>query len=302
MAADNLKLFRDIAQTRSFSRAAALNGISQSAASQQVQEIERALGVKLLDRSRRPLVVTPAGQLYADYCRDLLRRRQELEDALKRLREQVEGVIRVASIYSVGLSELIALERRFSQAHPQAEVAIRYLQPARVYAAVLEDRADIGLVSYPEPSREITVIPWRREEMVVAAAPEHALARRAAARQGPLPVEELRGVDFVGFDEDLPIRQHVDRFLKETGIEVNLTLHFDNIETVKEAVAQKAGVSILPYRAMREDLRQKRLTAIRLAGVALYRPLGIIHRKKKQFHPALEAFLEMLREAPAEGA
>ena len=78
-------------------------------------------------------------------------------------------------------------------------------------------------------------------------------------------------------------------------------LHFDNIEMVKEAVALKAGVSILPHRVMREDLRQKRLTAIRLAGAALYRPLGIIHRKKKQFHPALQAFLDMLREAPVEG-
>lgn len=302
MTPANLKLFRDIAQTRSFSRAAALNGISQSAASQQVQEAERALGVNLLDRSRRPLVVTPAGQLYADYCRDALRRRQELEDALKRLREQVEGVIRVASIYSVGLSELIALERRFAEAHPQAEVAIRYLQPAKVYTAVLEDRADIGLVSYPEPSRELTVIPWRREEMVLAAAPDHPLAKRAAALQGPLPLAELEGADFVGFDEELPIRQHVERFLKDKGVNINLTLHFDNIEMVKEAVAQKAGVSLLPYRVMREDLRQKRLTAIRLAGVSLYRPLGIIHRKKKQFHPALQAFLDMLREAPVEGA
>lgn len=110
----------------------------------------------------------------------------------------------------------------------------------------------------------------------------------------------MNGVDFVGFDDELPISQHVERFLRDKGVEVNFTLHFDNIEMVKEAVALKAGVSILPHRVMREDLRQKRLTAIRLAGAALYRPLGIIHRKKKQFHPALQAFLDMLCEAPVE--
>ncbi len=301
MPNESLKLFRDIAQTRSFSKAAAQNGVSQSAASQQVQELERSLGAILLDRSRRPLVVTPAGELYAEYCRDVIRRYDQLESSIKRLSEHVEGSIRVASIYSVGVSELIQLERRFSELHPQAEVVVSYLQPAKVYAAVLEDRADLGLVSYPEPSRELTVIPWRREEMVLAASPEHPLAKRAAQIQGPLPVTELNGVDFVTFDDELPISQHVERFLRDKGVEVNFTLHFDNIEMVKEAVALKAGVSILPHRVMREDLRQKRLTAIRLAGAALYRPLGIIHRKKKQFHPALQAFLDMLCEAPVEG-
>lgn len=302
MANENLKLFRDIAQTRSFSRAASLNNVSQSAASQQVQELERTLQVNLLDRTRRPLVVTPAGELYAEYCRDVLRRYKELEDALKRLDDQVEGVIRVASIYSVGLSELIQLERRFAQAYPHAEVSITYRQPAKVYAAVLNDEADLGLVSYPEPSRDLTVIPWRREEMVVAAAPDSPIAKLAAVMQGPIPPSALNGADFVGFDEELPIRHHVERFFKEKGIEVNQTLYFDNIEMVKEAVAQKAGVSILPHRVMRDDVRQKRLTAIRLTGAALYRPLGIIHRKKKQFHPALQAFLDMLCEAPIEGA
>src|SRR5664279_3524176 len=95
----SLKLFRDIAQTRSFSRAAAMNDLSQSAASQQVQELERTLGAALLDRSRRPLIVTPAGQVYAEFCRDVLRRRIELEEALKVLRHDSAGTVRVASIY-----------------------------------------------------------------------------------------------------------------------------------------------------------------------------------------------------------
>ena len=61
------------------------------------------LGIELLDRSTRPLVVTPAGQLYADFCRDVLRRKEEFEVALDQLKQEVEGTVRVASIYSVGL-------------------------------------------------------------------------------------------------------------------------------------------------------------------------------------------------------
>src|SRR5678809_2 len=281
----SLKLFRDIAQTRSFSKAAAMNEVSQSAASQQVQELERSLGLTLLDRSRRPLVVTPAGQLYAEFCRDVLRRCGELDAALGQLKHQTAGTVRVASIYSVGLSEMVELEKRFAQRHPQATLDVQYLQPAKVYAAVLADKVDLGIVSYPHATREIKVIPWRQEEMVLATAPDHPLAKKAAAIRGAIPIEDLNGVDFVGFDEELPIRGAVDRFLKEKGVEVNVSVHFDNIEMIKEAVAHRVGVSIMPHRVMREDIRQKRLAAIRIAGAALYRPLGIIHRKKKRFRP-----------------
>src|SRR4051794_29497356 len=140
----SLKLFRDIAQTQSFSRGAAMNGISQSAASQQVQELERTLGVTLLDRSRRPLQVTAAGQLYAEFCRDMLRRMVELDEALKVLKNESAGTVRVASIYSVGLSEMVELEKQFGQRHPEAGLEVQYLQPAKVYAAVLADQADLG--------------------------------------------------------------------------------------------------------------------------------------------------------------
>jgi LysR family transcriptional regulator, transcriptional activator of the cysJI operon len=295
---DSLKLFRDIAATRSFSRAAALNGFSQSAVSQQVQELERALGVTLLDRSRRPLVVTSAGHLYEEFCRDVLRRRKEFEAALGLLKHDTGGTVRVASIYSVGLSEMVELERLFAQRQPEAILEVQYLQPAKVYAAVLADKVDLGLVSYPHGTREIKVIPWRQEEMVLATAPDHRLAKKAAAIRGPIPMEDLNGIDFVGFDEELPIRADVDRFFREKGVEVNVSVHFDNIEMIKEAVAHRVGVSIMPHRVMREDIRQKRLAAIRMAGASLYRPLGIIHRKTKRFQPVAQAFLDLLCEKP----
>jgi len=288
---ESLKLFKDIAQARSFSRGAALNDVSQSAASQHVQDLERTLGTILLDRSTRPLVVTAAGQLYSDFCRDVLRRREEFEVTLHRLKQDVEGTIRVASIYSVGLSEMAQLEEEFARRQPKAHLEVEYLRPEKVYEAVLADEADLGLVSYPESSREITVIPWRQEQMVLAAAPDHPLARR-----GRITAEDLNGVAFIGFDEDLPIRREVDRFLREHQIEVTQTLHFDNLQMIKEAVAHHAGVSILPARILHDEVAQGRLVAVPLAAAELFRPLGIIHRKKKRFHAAAQAFLELLRE------
>jgi DNA-binding transcriptional LysR family regulator len=295
----SLKLFRDIVHTRSVSKAAELNHIVQSAASQQVHELERELGVVLLDRSKRPIGITAAGHLFADFCRDALRRKDEFEAALAGLKQEVEGTVRVASIYSIGLSEMAQLEREYARRLPQVKLAVQYLRPEKVYAAVLADAADLGLVSYPESSREINAIPWRKEEMVLAVAPDHPLAKKATAVAGPIPPADLAGVDFVAFDEDLPIRAAVDRFFRDLGIEVNATVHFDNIEMIKEAVALRVGVSLLPARVFRDEVRQRRLASIRIAGAELYRPLGIIHRKKKRFHQAVQAFLDLLREKPA---
>jgi DNA-binding transcriptional LysR family regulator len=292
---ESYKLFKDIAQNRSFSRAAALNGVSQSAASQHVQDLEKTLGTVLLDRSTRPLVVTPAGQLYSEFCRDVLRRKEEFEAALDRLKHEVEGTVRVASIYSIGLSEMAQLEREFSRRQPDAQLVVEYLRPEKVYAAVLADEADLGLVSYPEASREITVIPWRQEEMVLATSPDHPLAQ--LDRVVP---ENLNGVEFIGFDEDLPIHREVDRFFREQGVQVAETLHFDNLQMIKEAVAHRAGVSILPARILRDEVMQGRLAAIPIVASELYRPLGIIHRKKKRFHPVAQAFLDLLSEPSAE--
>jgi DNA-binding transcriptional LysR family regulator len=250
-----------------------------------------------LDRSSRPLGVTPAGELYAAFCQDVLRRKQDLDEALVRLQQRVGGKFKIACIYSVGVSELVKLEREFSERNPESEVQVLYLRPEKVYGAVLAGEAELGLVSYPVANRDLVIIPWRREEMVLAAAPGHLLAKRALSLKGPLPLQKLQGASFVGFDEDLPIRRHVDRFFKEKEIEVDQEVFFDNIEMVKEAVAEGVGVGILPFRAMRDDIQRKRLTAIRLAGASLYRPLGIIYRKKKPLSMAAQKFLEMLRES-----
>src|SRR6185295_6524359 len=161
---DNIKLFRDIAQAKSISRGASHNGISQSAASQHIHELEKKLGISLLDRTTRPLMLTPAGKVYFDLCRDVQRREEEFLAALDELKARVEGEVRVASIYSIGLSEMARLQEEFSVRFPNAQLHVDYLRPQKIYEALLSDKADLGLVSYPAPSKDLAVIPWREEE------------------------------------------------------------------------------------------------------------------------------------------
>lgn len=294
MLFDNLKLFRDIAQNKSISRGATLNEISQSAASQYIQETERRLGVTLLDRTTRPLALTPAGKLFYDLCRDALRREEQFQVQLENLKGLVEGTVRVASIYSIGLSEMSRLQEEFAARFPNAQLHVDYLRPDKVYEAVLADQADLGLVSYPVGTKDLAVIPWREEEMTVAAPPSHPLAEKAV-----LVLADLEGQDFIGFDEDLSIRRELDRFFRTQGIEIRMAMQFDNIQMIKEAVALGSGISILPARTMQAEIAQGRLVSIPLHAPELVRPVGIVHRKRKRFSHAVQSFLELLLEQPA---
>jgi DNA-binding transcriptional LysR family regulator len=251
--------------------------------------VERRLGVILLNRSKRPLELTHAGRIYSDFCRDVLRREEEFTLSLESLKGDVEGTVRVVSIYSAGLSEMSRLGEQFAATYPTAQLHVEYMRPDKIYEAVRDDAADLGLVSYPESSREIAAIPWRQEEMHVAVPPNHPFA--ALAEVYPA---DLNGYAFIGFDEDLRIRRELDRFLRAQGVEVNLAMHFDNIQMIKEAVALGQGISILPARTMQAEIEQGRLVAVRLNAPGLERPLGIVHRRKKKFNRATEALLGML--------
>jgi len=275
------------------SKGAVACGISQSAASQHVQEVERRLGVTLLDRTKRPLELTSAGRLYSEMCRDILAREEEFVRDLEVLKRDVAGTVRVASIYSIGITEMARLQDDFAARFPNANLQVEYTRPDKIYEAVMQDRADLGLVSYPEASREIAAVPWREEQMCVALAPAHPLAKLSVLEPG-----DLNGQDYVGFDEDLRIRRELDRFFKSNGVDVNLIMHFDNIQMIKEAVALGTGVSILPARTMQAEVEQGRLVSIPLHALDLVRPVGIVHRKRKRLSRASESFIQLLLARP----
>src|SRR5664280_1564318 len=118
------------------SRGAEHCGVSQSAASQHVQEVERRLGVILLDRGKRPLELTQAGRIYCDFCRDVLRRQEVLSLSLESLKGEVEGTVRVVSIYSAGLSEMSRLGAEFTAKYPTAALHVEYMRPTSDWSAI----------------------------------------------------------------------------------------------------------------------------------------------------------------------
>ncbi len=297
MHVKSLKVFCDVVGRRSFSRAAAENGISQSGASQMVQQLEHILGARLIDRSKRPFVLTPEGDVFYEGCRRLVQRYYALEEEVRTFHEDVAGRVSVASIYSVGLSHMNRLVQEFMSQHPKANVRIQYQHPRRVYELVECDEVDLGLVSYPKSSRTIKAIAWREEPMVLVAASSHPLAAKRS-----VPLAALDGVDVIGFDRELEIRHEIDRVLATHRIDVHVVMEFDNIETIKRAIEIDAGVSLLPEPTVLHEVQAGTLVARPLEGVPLHRPVGIIHRRGKELGKTARRFIKLLQEEASDAS
>jgi DNA-binding transcriptional LysR family regulator len=290
MQFESLQVFCDVARFRSFSQAAQSNNVSQSAASQIVLQLEHRLGVQLVDRSTRPLQLTDLGKVYYEGCKGLVKQYLDLEASVRDAQVQLDAQVQVAAIYSVGLGDMGKYVQLLTDRQPKAQVHIEYLHPDRVYEKVLEGTADFGLVSFPKKSRDLSALPWREEEMVLACPPSHPLARAKSVKPA-----QLEGLDYVAFDKDLVIRREVDRFLREQGVTPRTMLEFDNIENIKKAVEVSAGVALLPEPTLRREVADGTLVAVTLAGVHFVRPLGIIHRRHSRLSAIALRFIDILR-------
>ncbi len=297
MHLESLGIFCDVVRHQSFSRAAAMHSVSQSAASQAVRQIEQRLGAQLIDRSTRPWRLTPEGKLFFQGCQEILERYHELEDAVQRRQHPSGYTVRVASIYSVPLHDLSGYVERFQSLVPGAAVDIAYMHPDQVYERILNDQSDLGLISFANPGRGFTAIPWKRQTMAVACPPGHRFARLARERRG-VPPQDLAGESFVTFDRGLPVRRQIDRFLRKHDVAMTVVAEFDNIENIKQAVEDGAGVAILPAPTLRQEVRRHALVTVPLRaaadGAPLVRPLSIVHRRKRRLNPAVTEFIKLL--------
>ncbi|MBI1847723.1 MAG: LysR family transcriptional regulator [Candidatus Rokubacteria bacterium] len=292
MQLETLRLYCDVVRLRSFSRGAALNFVSQSAASQSVQQLERELGVALLDRSRRPFGVTAEGQTFYAATRELLESWEKAKAGVAAVKARIDGTVRVAAIYSVGLHDMSRHMQRFMSLYPNARVQLECLHPHKVVEAVLGDEADVGVMSYPPADRALAVVPLRLEPMAFVCHPSHRLARRRLV----VPAD-LAGESFVAFDPELTIRRAIDRALRQHNVKVNPVMAFDNVETIKQAIMIAAGVSILPRHTVAKEVGIRTLAAVPFGIPDLVRPVGIIHRRQKHLTPTVSRFIEVLRDA-----
>jgi DNA-binding transcriptional LysR family regulator len=293
MQIENFKIFADLVETKSFSKAAKLNGITQSAVSQQARSMERNFKALMIDRSQKQFNLTREGQRIYEAAKEILHVYEKLESELQEMKKVISGTIRISTIYSIGLHELPPYIKKFLHDYPSVNVRVEYRRSNLVYEDILHNSVDFGLVAFPQRIRQIENIPFRNDTLVLITHPQHPLAQ-----VGDVDIKALAGHKFIGFDPDIPTRKAVDQIFRDYKLEITPVMEFDNIETVKRAVEIDHGVAIVPHATVVQEVKQGTLTAISFKGKEFTRPLAILHRKGRVLTPAMKKFIEILNVEP----
>ncbi len=289
MQVDNFKIFVDLVETKSFSKAARLNGITQSAVSQQARAMEKHFNNLLIDRSQKQFQLTREGNRVYQTAKEILHVYEKLMSELMEMKKVISGTIRISTIYSIGLHELPPFIKSFLTDYPSVNVRVEYRRSNLVYEDILHNSVDFGLVAFPVKTRQIEMIPFREDRLVAICHPEHPLASHAT-----VDVDMLGDYKFISFDPDIPTRKAVDQIFRDNKIETEPVMEFDNIETVKRAVEIDAGIAIAPQATVAQEVKQGTLASVTLNGTGFNRPLAILHRKGRVLTPAMKKFIKTL--------
>ena len=289
MHIENFKIFADLVQSKSFSQAAKINGITQSAVSQQLRAMENHFKVLIVDRSQKQFKLTNEGKRLHESAKEILNLYERLDCELQEMKKVISGNIRVATIYSVGLHELPPYMKRFLSTYPTVNVHLEYRRSNLVYEDVLHNIVDLGIVAYPIKNRELEYLPFLEDELVLIASPDHPLAKKDV-----VDLKELPEHAYIGFDNDIPTRKATDQIFRDARINILPVMEFDNIETVKRAVEINAGVAIIPRSTVTQEVEKGLLVAMNFKGKRFLRPVFIIHRKGRILTPAMEKFIGLL--------
>jgi DNA-binding transcriptional LysR family regulator len=290
MQIESLKMFCDLAETASFTKAAQMSSVTQSAISQQISSLERKFKSLLVERSKKQFGLTREGEVLYEYGKQILSTHEALQSRFQEIKSIVSGTIRLATIYSIGLHDLPPYLTAFLKGYPTVNMHVEYRHASQVYADVLGNVVDLGLVAYPNRDAQLKTVPLRNELLVLICHPSHPFAKAKS-----LKLADLQGQKFVHFEAEIPTRRAIDRLFKEAQVTVETVMEFDNIETVKRAVEVEAGVAIVPQPTVAQEISKKTLTEVRLEGKDLFRPLAAIYKKSKILSPALKQFLTVLK-------
>lgn len=292
MHIETLKVYCDLVEMQSFSLAAERNFVTQSAVSQQIRTLEKHFDRKLLERvrGRRDIRLTPAGNVFYEESKKVLESYNQLTESMNTLLNRISGVVKVATVYSIGLHELPPKVREFMTKFPSAKIDLEYSRTTRVVRDVLKGIVELGVVAFPEPRRGLEIVQMASDRLVLITPPEHKFANRKL-----VTAKDLQGKKFVLFERNIPTRKATDKILRSHGVSVNKAAEFDNIETIKRAVEVGFGMAIVPHPSVMDEKRNKQLSVINLKEKEWKRPVGVIYRSDRELSLAAKKFVQLLK-------
>jgi DNA-binding transcriptional LysR family regulator len=292
MQIESLKVFCDLVESESFTKAAQINQVTQSAVSQTLSAFERIFKSLLVERSKKQFRLTREGHVVYECSKEILQTYQLLESKLMELKDVISGSIRVATIYSIGLHDLPPYIKKFMQSYPTMAIHVEYRHASEVYEDVQSNIVDLGLVAYPVKDAKLEIVPLHKDPLVLICHPQHPFAKLKAIK-----LKQLADQKMIGFTQNEPTRKALDKILRQKGVQVMYASEFDNVETIKRAVEIDAGIAIVPEVTVKQEISKKSLATVEIEGGQLFRPLAAIHKKDRVLSPGMKQFLEVLKGA-----
>lgn len=277
-----LEVFTEVLKSGSTTQASQLLALSQSAVSASLTDLEGQLGVQLFDRVGKRLVTNEHGRLLYPKALALLEQALEVEKLFKK----EMGAVRLAASTTIGNYMLPQLLAEYRHDHPDIPLELNISNTDDVIKAVMEFRADVGLIEGVCHSPELITEPWLKDELVIFAAPDNPLAGR------DLNLKELRDAPWVLRERGSGTRDVLDQLLFAHLPGFHIFMELGNSEAIKHAVRFGMGISCLSRRVIDEQLANGSLVELKVDDLQLQRTLYLIYHRQKHLSNAIKNLLD----------
>jgi DNA-binding transcriptional LysR family regulator len=287
-----IEIFCTLVKLRSFSKAAEALYLTQPTVSGHIKNLEADLGVKLLDRIGKQVVPTEAGEILLRSGQALLMLRDQVRDEISGLSGSIAGVLRIGASTIPGAYILPPFIGTFKKKYPAASIHLEIGDTASVTESVLNGNLHIGVVGARAVDTHLEAHPFLTDELVIAVPPKHPWAKKRS-----IPVKALTGEPFVLREKGSGTRRVMEERLGKAGVlspDLNSVAVAGSSDAVRESVKAGLGISILSIRALRDDIKARRLAAVRIKGMPLERSFFVILLKGKSRSLLCRTFLDYL--------
>lgn len=287
MELNQLQSFILVANFNSFSKAAEILHLTQPAITHQIKNLEQELGEVLIERRGRSLLLTPAGEVFLEYARQI----SNLTDAA---RETIHHFTSARGRLAIGagttntIFRLPDILKNYRQNHPQVEIRIRNGDSELISRLVSENAVDLGLVTTVNPALILETKPLFCDRILLAAPPGFSKTQ--------LTMKELEAESLILFRSGSGFRRFLDERFYQYQFIPNVTMELESIEAIIRLVASGLGLAFLPEIAVREDLTGSGLRQIEIIGWdPMIRHTYLIYRRDKYLTWPMKAFFQQLR-------
>jgi DNA-binding transcriptional LysR family regulator len=264
----HLRLFVAVVDRGGFTRAAESMRLSQPAISKSLKELESELGLTLIDRKGRSTALTHAGRILYDRGRELFGVEKNAERELRELRGVKRGALRIAASTTIATYMLPPVVARFHRRHPRVKIQTFSANTRSVLRMLLESRVDVALVEGPVSHAGVDVRPWRQDELVVIAPPDHPLLRERS-----IAIQHLAHEPFLVREPGSGTRDVSEQALAHHGVRLTRTMRVGGTEAIKQGVAAGLGFAIVSRAAAADQLALGRITILPVDGLVIHRTL-----------------------------